>query len=228
MRKLTEQELKLVQQTMIKKHITSAELLMEIYDHYISHLERFSAEDFDKELIELNKHWTCIYCETLEKELFKNINKSIRRSQWGLIKSFFSWPKLVFTFFLITTITLLANSLEAKLQRMLLVMPPLFFLLGFMVFVGTVSWLRIRRIKQLFNDSGLKIDSTFSQYFVTYLLLPFSIINLGIYSPNQLVSYDFLPDYLSNFSVVSFSFFLYIYSISAYKAWKIKSKTALL
>ncbi|MBC6366607.1 hypothetical protein [Algoriphagus sp. AK58] len=228
MRKLTEQELKLVQQTMIKKHITSAELLMEIYDHYISHLERFSAEDFDKELIELNKHWTCIYCETLEKELFKNINKSIRRSQWGLIKSFFSWPKLVFTFFLITTITLLANSLEAKLQRMLLVMPPLFFLLALIVFVGATSLLRIRRIKRLFNAIELKIDSTYSRYFVTYLFLPISFFNLGIYTPKLLGTDNFLPEYLSNFSVVSFSFFLYIYSISAYEAWKIKSKTALI
>jgi hypothetical protein len=228
MRKLSEQELKLVQQAIIKKHMTSAELLMEVYDHFISHLERFPIEDFEKELTELNKKWTCTYCETLEKELFKNTNKSIRITQWRLIKTHFSWPKMVFTFSLLIAITLLTNSLEGKMQRLVLVMPPLFFLLGFMVFVGAASWLRIRRIKQLFNASGLKIDSTYSQYFVTYLLLPFSIINLGIYSPNQLVSYDFLPDYLSNFSVVSFSFFLYIYSISAYEAWKIKSKTALL
>lgn len=228
MRKLSEHEIKLVQQVMIKKHITSAELFMEVYDHYISHLERFPEEDFDKELTDLNKKWTCVYCENLEKELFKNTNKSIRKSQWRLIKTYFYWPKLAFTIFLITTITLLANSLDAKLQRMLLVMPALLFLLGFMVFIAATSWLRIRRIKQLFNDSGLKIDSTYSRYLVTYLLLPFSIINLGIYSPNLHGSNDLFPDYLSNYSVVIFSFFLYIYSVSAYQAWKIKSKTALL
>lgn len=228
MRKLTEQELKLVQQAMIKKHITSAELLMEVYDHYICHLECFPAEDFDKELMELNKKWTSIYCENLEKEFFKNTNKSIRRSQWKLIKTHFTWPKLVFTFFLITAITLVANSLEGKLHRMVLVMPSLFFLLAFMVFIGIASWLRVKRIKQLFKEVDLKIDSTYSRYFVTYLLLPFSIINMGIYSPNLLGKNDFLPEYLSNLSVVSFSFFLYIYSISAYEVWKIKSKTALI
>ncbi len=228
MRKLTEQELKLVQQAMIKKHITSAELLMEVYDHYISHLERFPGEDFDKELIVLNKKWTCVYCETLEKELFKNINKSIRKSQWRLIKTHFSWPKMVFTFFLLIAITFLANSLEGKMQGLILFMPPLFFLLALIVFVGATSLLRIRRIKRLFNAIELKIDSTYSRYFVTYLFLPISFFNLGIYTPKLLGTDNFLPEYLSNFSVVSFSFFLYIYSISAYEAWKIKSKTALL
>jgi hypothetical protein len=228
MRKLTEQELKLVQQAMIKKHITSAELLIEVYDHFICHLECFPVEDFDKELMELNKKWTCAYCETLEKELFKNTNKSIRTTQWKLIKSYFTSPKSIFTLLLVSGLTILANLLEGKMQSLILFLLPLFFLFTFMVFVGIASWIRVRRIKQLFKDGDLKINSTYSRYFATYLLLPISFFNLGIHSPYLIGSNDFLPEYLSNLSVVSFSFFLYVYSLSAYEAWKIKSKTALI
>lgn len=228
MRRLSEQEIKLVQQAMIKKHITSAELLMEVYDHYICHLERFPAENFDKELMELNKKWTCVYCENLEKDLFKNTNKSIRTTQWKLIKWYFTSPKLIFTILLVSGLTILANLFEGKMQSLILFFLPLFFLFTFMVFVGIASWLRVRRIKQLFKEVDLKIDSTYSRYFATYLLLPISFFNLGIHSPNLLGSNDFLPEYLSNLSVVCLSFFLYIYSLSAYEAWKIKSKSALI
>jgi hypothetical protein len=97
MRTLSEEELKSVQKTIAQRDITSAELLMEVYDHFISHLEEFPEEDFEEQLNTLSEKWSFGYCKKLQHDLFKNINKSVRKTQWSLLKSYFSWPKMVFT-----------------------------------------------------------------------------------------------------------------------------------
>jgi hypothetical protein len=228
MRHLTEQELKLVQQAMIKKHITSTELLMEIYDHYICHLEGFPEGEFEVQLQELNKKWTASYCEYLQKNLFKNINKSIRTTQWNLIKSYFSWPKSVLTLLILIGISFLANSLDGKMQGMVLIMPTITFLFLFMIYVIVKELIILRKFKILFRGYGLKMSSTFNRYFLTYLLLPISIFNLVIGSTKNHGSSNLFPEGLSNYLIVSCCFFLWLYSISAFQTWKIKSKTALL
>jgi hypothetical protein len=76
MRKLSEEELKLVQLAIIAKEISVMEILAEMYDHFISHLERFPEEDFNSELSILESKWTYDYCQKIQKEFNKNINTS--------------------------------------------------------------------------------------------------------------------------------------------------------
>jgi hypothetical protein len=228
MRTLSEEELKSVQKTIAQRDITSAELLMEVYDHFISHLEEFPEEDFEEQLNALNEKWSYGYCKKLQHDLSKNFNKSIRTTLWKLIKSYFTGPKIVFTLLMICGITFLANSLEGKMQGMVLIMPAVIFIFLFMIYIGVSEFLRLRKIKQLFKDSGLKISSTFNRYFVTYLLLPISFFNLGIYLPKLFGTGNLYSKSLSNYLIATFCICLCLYSISAYQTWKIKSKTALL
>ena len=75
MRKLSEQELKLVQKAIIAKEISVIEVLAEAYDHYISHLEGFAEEEFKSELAKLESKWTYPYCQSLQNDFSKSINK---------------------------------------------------------------------------------------------------------------------------------------------------------
>lgn len=228
MRTLMEHELKLVQQSLVKKDINSAELLMEIYDHFISHLERFPEDEFDSQLNELNKTWSFSVCENLQKNLFRHINNSIKATQWKLIKGYFSWPKIVFTISILIAITVLANTLDEKIRGMILFMPTLIFLSVFIVYEVIMTMISLKKIKKIFEGSELKISSIFSRYFLTYLLLPILIFNILINPTTKFGTGNLLENYQSNYLIVTLSFCLCLFSITLYKAWKIKSKTALL
>lgn len=228
MRLLSEKELISVKKAIAERDITSAELLMEVYDHFISHLEIFPEEHFEEQLNSLNDKWTYGYCKKLQHDLSTNFNNSIRTTLWKFIKGYFTWPNLVFTLLLISGITLLANSLEGKMQEMVLIMPAIIFLSFLMGYIGIRELVRLRKIKQVFKDSGLKISSTFNRYFVTYLLLPISFFNLGIYTPKLFGTGNLFSESLSNYLIATFCICIYLYSISAYQTWKIKSKTALI
>jgi hypothetical protein len=228
MRQLSEEELKLVQKAIAFREITSAELLMEIYDHYVSHLERFTIEDFEVQLNALNEKWTYGYCKMLQQDLTKNINKSVRKTQWDLIKNYFSWPKMVFTLFLIGGITVLVNLLTNKLQLQILFGLPLVYITAFMCFILVRTHKKISPIKKIFEGSELKINSVFSSYFITFLALPLHFYNMFLNFPRIFGIDKLIPEYLLNYLSITFCFIIYLHSITAFEAWKIKSKTALI
>jgi len=58
MRQLSEEELDQVKRAIAVKDLTSAEILIEIYDHYVSHLERFEEAEFEEQLFELEQKFT--------------------------------------------------------------------------------------------------------------------------------------------------------------------------
>lgn len=228
MRHLLEVELKLVQKAIIHRDITSAELLIEIYDHYITHLEGYSEQEFESELFALNEKWTYGYCKKLQYDLSKNINKSVKKTQWDLIKSYFSWPKMVFTLLLIGGITILVNLLITKLQLIILFGLPIVYLAVFMVLILFRTHKKISSIKKIFKNSGLKINSVFSSYFITYLSLPLHLYNIFLNVPRVFGMDKLIPEHLLNYLSITFCFILYLHSITAFEAWKIKSKTALI
>jgi hypothetical protein len=228
MRRLSEAELKTVQKAIAQREITSAELLMEVYDHYISHLEEFPEEHFEEQLNALNEKWTYSYCKKLQHDLTKNINKSVRKTQWGLIKSYFSWPKMVFTLIFIGGITLLVNLMTHKMQLMILFGLPIVYLTAFLVFVLVRTHNKIKPIKKTFQDTELKISSIFSNQFITFVSLPLHFYNFFLNVPRIFGMDKLIPEYLLNYLSITFCFIIYLHCISAYEAWKIKSKTALL
>lgn len=228
MRKLSEEELKSIQRAIAQREITAAELLNEVYDHFISHLEGFSKEDFEEQLNALNEKWTYGYCKKLQHDLSKNINKSIRKTQWGLIKSYFSWPKMVFTLILIGCITVLVNLLTSKMQLLILLGLPIVYLGAFLFWILFRTHKKITTIKETFKDTGLKITSIFSNQFITFLSLPLHFYNFFLNVPRIFGMDKLIPEYLLNYLSITFCFIIYIHCISSYEAWKIKSKTALI
>lgn len=228
MRNLSEGELKSVQKAIAQREITAAELLMEVYDHYISHLEGFPEEHFEEQLNALNEKWTYSYCKKLQHDLSKNINRSVRKTQWGLIKSYFSWPKMVFTLIFIGGITLLVNLLTHKMQLMILFGLPIVYMTTFLVFVLVRTHKKIKPIKKTFQDTELKISSIFSNQFITFLSLPLHFYNFFLNVPRIFGVDKLIPEYLLNYLSITFCFIIYLHCISSYEAWKIKSKTALI
>jgi len=228
MRTLSEEELKSVQKTIAQRDITSAELLMEVYDHFISHLEEFPEEDFEEQLNTLSEKWSFGYCKKLQHDLFKNINKSVRKTQWSLLKSYFSWPKMVFTLILIGGITLLVNLMTHKMQLLILFGLPIVYLGAFLFWILFRTYKKISPIKEVFKDTDLKISSIFSNHFIAFISLPLHFYNFFLNVPRIFGVDKLIPEHLLNFLSVSFCFVIYLHCYSSYEAWKIKSKTALI
>ena len=97
MRKLSEQELDQVKRTIATKELTSAEILIEIYDHYVSHLESFEEAEFEEQLFELEQKFTPKYCKNLQLDFYENAGKEVNRLQWSILKSYFTWPRAMWT-----------------------------------------------------------------------------------------------------------------------------------
>ncbi|TFV93143.1 hypothetical protein E4S40_12825 [Algoriphagus kandeliae] len=226
MRKLNASELQAVQQSILKKEIYAVELLGEIYDHYLSHLENLPEEKFDEELEALDQKWTYAYCHKIQSELNKNIQKSIRSTQWTLIKSYFSWPKMAFTLALVGILTLLVNILTWKMQVIILFLVPLVYLVGFMLYITYRSRKKTKAIRTLFGNSGIRVRSVFSNHFTSYLTLPLHFYNVFLNLPRVFGLDKLVPDYLVNYLSVTCCFIVVIHSLSSYEAWKLKSKSA--
>lgn len=228
MRTLSEEEFKSVQKTIAQRDITSAELLMEVYDHFISHLEEFPEKDFEVQLNVLNEKWSYGYCKKLQHDLSKNFNKSVRKTQWTLLKSYFSWPKMVFTLILIGGITLLVNLMTHKMQLLVLFGLPIVYLGAFLVFVLVRTHIKIKPIKKTFQETDLKISSILSNQFIAFISLPLHFYNFFLNVPRIFGLDKLIPEYLLNYLSITFCLIIYLHCISAYEAWKIKSKTALI
>jgi hypothetical protein len=52
MRQLTDIELQEIRESIKKKVLYSAEIILKIYDHYVSHLQNYSADQFKEKLTE--------------------------------------------------------------------------------------------------------------------------------------------------------------------------------
>lgn len=230
MRKLTEQELKLVQKSIIAKEVNILELLTEIYDHYITHLESFPEEDFSIEFRNLESIWTYDHCQKIQKEFYKNINSSIRSFQWKLTKSYFTWPKLMITVLLFFTASLGAFLTPTNVYLFGVILPILLFLLIYAIGMSIRCNRKFQVLKSIFNfkSMGLIVISGETSYLLHNSIFPINLINLFILSPKNL---GFIDDFSSPWMtlvILLFSFFLFLHTLTIHEAWKIKSKTALL
>lgn len=231
MRKLSEQELKLVQTAIIAKEISVIEILAEVYDHYISHLEGFPEEEFKSELANLESKWTYAYCRTLQDDFSKSINKSIRSLQWKLIKSYFSWPKIISTILFFGVLYGLSLWITPKVFAFSTIIPAiiLFHVFNFSLFYSSRK--KYGSLRKTFKLGLKRFDLNYAESnclsaaLSTLLALP----NIIIYGPKAFDSVDL--GISPNLILLFLSFMAFLISLiafSAYEAWKIKSKTALL
>lgn len=227
MRKLSEQELDQIKKAISEKELTSAEILLEIYDHYVSHLEGFESSKFEEELSLLDEKWTNAYCKKLEYDLQKSTGKSIRITQWKIVKSYFSWPRFLFTATILALLTFVVNSFSFKNQVLLLFGLPLIYIAGFALYVNFRNKEKLAFIKKIFGYKIRKIISIANSKLMVSIVFPLHFYNLFLNVPRLFGWTENIPDlYLNLFSIV-FCFVIILHSLSIYEAWKIKFKTAL-
>jgi hypothetical protein len=225
MRQLTEQELRQVQQAMIKKDITSAELLMEIYDHYISHLERFSEDEFKDQLFELEQKFSYSYCHALQYKFNKSAKKEIGKVQWQVIRSYFCTSRWIFALGIFGVIFYCASQASTKQEIGLLFLSPLILLSVMMLIFNWRVYRKTSPIKKAFK--GIKIQSSTATPFGERIYLPVLLAQL-VFSVPKIFPINFLDkQILFGLTALSTSI-LTIYMLSLLEAWKIKSKTALI
>ncbi|RAI92148.1 hypothetical protein [Algoriphagus yeomjeoni] len=228
MRRLSEQELDQVKRAIAAKDLTSAEILMEIYDHYISHLEGFESSDFERQLTELEEQWISSYCKKLQYDLEKSISSSLRSTQWQVIKSYFTWPRFIFTISIVVILSLLVNLLTFKAQILLLFGLPIVYLAGFALFVNYQNRERMSPIRNLLDKHVKKITSIFNSKLTVSIVFPLHFYNLFLNVPRLFGWTEMIPDSILNLLSIVFCFLMVLHSLSIYEAWKIKSKTALI
>jgi hypothetical protein len=230
MRKLTEQELELVQTSIIAKEISVLEILAEIYDHYISHLEGFSEEEFKSELAKLESIWTYAYCKKIVKEFNSNTISSIQSMQWKLIKTYFSWPKFLITAFVFLCIYFFVNFSPANYFILGVLIPVLVFLIGFSLVMSYRSNRKYKILKSIFNFSstGIFISSGETSYLLTHSIFPINLFSCLIIGPKNLGIIDNFSNPWMSLIILLFSFFLFLHTLTIHEAWKIKSKNVLI
>jgi hypothetical protein len=230
MRTLSEQELKLVQTDIIAKEISVMEILAEVYDHYISHLEGFSEKDFENELSKLDSKWTNLYCLSLQDEFIKTSDRSLKALHWKLIKSYFTWPKIISTILFFGALYGLSLWITPKVFAFSTIIPAilLFHIFNFSLFYSSRK--KYVSLRKIFNLGSRKFDLNYAETnslcvaLATLLALP----NIIIYGPKAIESANL--GISTNLILLFLSFIAFLMSIisfSAYEAWKIKTKTAL-
>lgn len=222
MRKLSEQELDQVKKAIGAKEEVSGEILMEVYDHYVSHLEGFGVADFNKELAELERRFTNGYCLTLHEKLMKSAKKELFNLQWSLFKSYFKWPRIIVTagFFLLV---FLIWTYSAEKTKLIILSFPI-AIIYILLFGVIINSFRKARLFKKFIHGRKTIQSPYAIWIIQPMIL-FSSSFILLFSSHS----GFLLG-SSYFPLVSF-LFLIIYSgyvLTLFEAWKIKSKTALI
>ncbi len=226
MRKLTEQELNQVKKAIAAKELSSAEILLEIYDHYVSHLESVESSEFEKELFELEQKFKYSYCHALQAKFVKASKKEIFNLQWSIFKTYFTWPKFIATVVFLILYTLFWIEVENKTKAQLLIIPIVSIVI-LSAWIYYCSFKKVSDIKKMMN-SPKSIQSSLLSSIMLQLSLITSSFNLMIMLPNL---FD-LPDFMDSTYFIAGTlalFLIYVsYSLTLYEAWKIKSKTALI
>lgn len=224
MRRLSEIELEQVKKAIVSKELTSAEILAEVYDHYLSHLESFEEADFESKLIELEMKFTQHYCKSLQDNHFFVSNRAFRKLQWGIFKSQFSWPKFLITAITVGIITFLWNKIDGR-TRILALLVPLGISFLLVSWISIKSSIKVRRIKKQLGSYSF-IQSDYMKLILVQWSIILSTLSLGVLFPKNIGWTDPFTNpfysYITFFLALAYLGFL----LTLIKAWKVKSKTA--
>lgn len=226
MRTLTQTELEQVKKAITAKGLSSAEILLEIYDHYVSHLERFGKGDFEGQLKELEEKFPYSYCHSLQAKFAKASKKEIFGLQWTIFKTYFTWPRFFATAFFLAFMLVLWDTIDNRTKGLTLVVPVVFS----MLLTGWIFYKSYRKVKDI--KGTLKSQTTVKSSYLDAILGQFSLLtsslNLLIFVPKIFGT----PNFFDSPYFLATSFFLlfgYVaYTLTLFEAWKIKSKTALI
>ena len=227
MRQLSEEELKLVQKAIALKEITSAEVLMEIYDHYDSQLQEFPEEKFTEQLFELEQKFTYAYCHALQSKFNKSSKAEIGKIQWRVIRQYFCSSRLVFSAGIFAIIFYAASQAKTTHEIGLLFLSPLILLFLVLLAFNWRVHKKISPIKKTFKGMGITIQSSVATPFAQRIYLPVMLAQT-VFSVPKIISIEFEFGHFLSGSAGVMTGLLTIYMLSLLEVWKIKSKTALI
>lgn len=225
MRQLTEIELKEIQQTIMKKEISSAEILMEIYDHYIAHLQEFSEHEFDEQLSELEDKFTYGYCHALQFGFKKKAKEDIHQMQWIVIQKYFCASRWLYLAGILVLVFYVATQARTDKELGILLLSPMILLLLANIAFGYRNFKKLRPIKKTFKGAGVAINSSLALPITERLYSPVLTAQVFVYLPKLVFTNLDLSPYLSAVAGMV-TVILILHTISLLEVWKIKSKTA--
>jgi hypothetical protein len=224
---LSREEMTRIQKAIAFKDLTSAEILIEVYDHYVSHLESFEELDFEAQLFELEQKFRYSYYNVLQENFAKTSKKELQQLQYSIWKSYFTWPPFIGTLLVLVFLTVLWSSLEGKARGLPVVISMIPLLLTF-CWILVKSKIKVNKIKRAIGLTSKIQSSYLTNIIIQYSLLS-GLLNGFIQLPRLFSSDEgFFESYYFIFITFLLCVFFIIYTLTLFEAWKIKSKTALI
>lgn len=220
-------ELTEIQKSIMCKEISSAEILMEIYDHYISHLQEFSEEQFSRELFELDQKFTYGYCHALQSKFNKEAKAGIAKTQWMVIQKYFCASRWLFLVGFLALVFFVSAQARSPQELGILLLSPLILLVVSNFAFGYQNFKKLRPIKKIFKGIGIPISSSLALPISERMYLPVLLAQVLVYLPKIVFpNLEFVK--LSPAIAGMITVLLILYTLSLLEVWKIKSKTALI
>lgn len=226
MRPLTEIELQEIRKSIMRKEISSAEILMEIYDHYISHLQEFPIEKFNEQLFQLDQKFTYGYCHALQFRFNKKAKEDIHQTQWMVIRKYFCASRWLYLVGILVLVFYVATQARTEKELGILLLSPMMLLLIANMAFGYQNIKKLRPIKKTFKDIGIPINSSLALPISERMYFPILMAQLFVYVPKLIFSQIDLSPFLPA-GAAAITVLLTLYTVSLLEVWKIKSKTAL-
>jgi hypothetical protein len=177
-RSLINPELTAVQEKIATKELAVLEVLAEVYDHFVSHLELQKEEDFWSELSMRSKKWNNAHCQSIQEKFLKTTHQSGNRRQLQVFNKFLTYPPYIFILIGLVLLLVLASSLGTKTFIQGIIIP---MLLG-MVLVDLARSYQVRRqfkiLKELFSFQRTRLV-TFSAEKIPLVNTLFYLYSIG-------------------------------------------------
>jgi len=226
-RVLSASELTEVQKSIMRKEISSAEILMEVYDHFVSHLQEFSEEQFSKELFELDQKFTYGYCHAIQSKFNKEAKADIAKTQWIVIQKYFCGSRWLFLAGILALVFYVSSQTRSEQELGILLLSPLILLVFSVIAFGYQNFKKLRPLKKTFKGIGNPISSSLAQPITERMYLPVMMAQVLVYLPKIVFpNLEFVR--LSPVIAGMITVLLILYTLSLLEVWKIKSKTALI
>jgi hypothetical protein len=172
--KLTKEQQAQLAEHIAKKPIEYIELYNELYDHYASAYEK-GDQSLEETIDELDDHFHYQKVKSINANLLKKTEKSVKGIYWSEFKNFWRWPQIVTTLgFLLLGFTLL-EFLPMKLIMWSVVIPMVAFNGGIVLY-----GLYLSRRKEFASKKFKSAHLEASQFYLTF---PTSIFNLAVILP---------------------------------------------
>ena len=227
MRQLSERELDQVKKAIAVKELTSAEILIEIYDHYVSHLERFEEAEFEEQLFELEQKFTPKYCKNLQLDFYENAEKEINRLQWSILKSYFTWPRAMWTVLLFSIFIFFWLN-GGNISKILVLGIPFMAGLSLNGWLWYKSYKKVSDIRKLLK-SHTTLQSSYLPDSINQFVIMFLTLNTLIFTIPTLVELFNTTESLFFIIAILLALGMFVtHILSFYEACKIKSKTGLI